>query len=286
MAAPGPTLVPMRGLLAGIGSRPLYVSVCTAGAPAQPPPQLADVVRPIRDDDGRVADWRLDVEGGEMLNSPDVLAEYREWHGSFSTHHYIGECAFANAVVKWAHPHCNVSALDFVRQPEAHVGFKNALAVRSQTERLARLLHSVDEKGLGVFAPPEHHSAVRGFLPAASSRPLLATDRCKAFASPDGVRLQIADATELTVRGWEQRDGTLSVDTAQGRQLIDDVAVQQILSALGKRAARVEVRPEPLRALAAMLLVSLRDAAALAAKSRTGFSAFAGPSLPYLALAG
>src|SRR5690349_16469964 len=110
MATPAlSNLVPLRGLLGGDGSKPLYVSVTTGPVPSEPPSHLAGVVRPVYDKDGCIADWRLDLSGPNADPDVDVISAYRNWYPTFAVHRYVGEMGFAKSFLKWARPRCSVS---------------------------------------------------------------------------------------------------------------------------------------------------------------------------------
>ncbi len=267
-----PDAAPIAGLLANGGARPLYLSVCGSAVPPEPPEGLRGTVVPVHDDDGTLVDWRLPDSAAESQ------AAFRTWRHGFTEERFIGEKAFVQAFLGWAHHQVNVTALRALLEETRYINFSTALRARSQVANVRRLVSDAGDEGFGIFAPPDHHSPARALLPAQSPTTILATGRSRVTARSDGVILHQhasdGSGTRLNLKEWRLHGDGADVTVADGTSVrLTDPDSLLLLQSLGRKSAVAALRRAPLHTLAAPVLLALSDVTALAVNGRSGISA-------------
>jgi hypothetical protein len=152
---------PMTGILSGDGTDVVRVTVYSHPAPAQPPDDIAGLVRPMHDEQGHFRDWRLSPAQPDHHVGSSEFHRYREWRAGFATERYIGERALIRSFLDWAHGRCPVSTLEILRLPDAHVDFHKALMMARQADGACRP-HARETLSDTAFTAPRPWSGCPG----------------------------------------------------------------------------------------------------------------------------
>src|SRR2546421_208263 len=199
---------PSEGVLAGGGSVMVHALVYHHPTPQAPPNSLAELVDPIRDDDGSVHDWRLSLR--KLLahrddHVHDVWSTFASWRRTFVAERLLGDVALVKAFLQWADHVTDVTALHALNLPKARIDPKIAPRVAWQVREAETACRRRAEMGLGVSVP-DRKGLVRGFV--LSEEPLLILADRGAEVRAVRTGLEVSDPSmpalpeSLLVHGW------------------------------------------------------------------------------------
>ena len=252
-------------LLSADGLVMVHATLIHGVVPQQPPTRLAELLTPIRDDQGRVSDWRLPA----TVAGPARL-DYLRWHESFRTERVVGDLATVRGLLGWSRGKVDLSEIGVLQLPSAQVSAQHAARMAWQLRRAADACDAMGATGIGLSARPDSVPA-RGF--AVEDRPamLLADGAAWIAVGAGGLLVHPADPAlpTMTVTGWRASDGGVTAGTADGEVDLGDARVSRLLKRIVPGMQQVVVRAVPLRRLFSGLFVHLADIASMASTARS-----------------
>lgn len=266
------TITPTAGVLAGDGSKMVHALVYHRPAPQAAPPLLAGLVDPIRNDDGTVRDWRLNLPrllGQRSESVHDLRVEFVKWRSSYVTENLLGDMATVRAFIAWA-DHCtDCTALHVLRLPHARVDQKTAPKVAWQAHKAAAVCRERGEMGLGIMSP-KRTGVVRGFVVADEPVLVLAEEHASVTAVPAGLQVrQVGWAEPVLAHGWFVEPDGVTIISDSGEKPLGNSLAGRLLAQVAPGVSQASAAPVPLTSIFSGLLVNLPDMALLAARSRT-----------------
>jgi hypothetical protein len=260
---------PLSGILSGTGADLIRATVHLRAVPTQPPTELANEVHPSYDTRGQLTDWLFGSPDPHHHAATESFEAYRAWRATFASDRFIGERAFAAALLSWAAGRCDVSALGVLRLPGAAVDFHTALAMNLQAAKAEQFLNASADTGFGLSRQEGPQGAFRAFIPTDPPTVLLEDADGRLSVAPDGLTLRASTLARplVGITGWRVADDHVLATHPDGEDRVTG-SPAAMLRIAGRHAPDVQVRQRPLAILVAPMLVSLRDACTLAGRSR------------------
>lgn len=265
---PNSVSAPITGTLSGTGADLLRVTVYIGQVPVRPPASLKGLLSPIYDDAGHLHDWRLDPAHAERHVETADYGVFRVWRSSYACEHFIGERALVQAFLDWAAMHCDVSALQILRLPKAHVDFRKAFQMRLQVDQARKVIEATHELAIGVFANTGR-SATRALIPTDPPTTLLAIGGTAVSVGSDGLQLR-GDLDAVSIHSWYATDDGIVAITDDGELALGNEAGARLLQILGRHTPHAEIRKSPMSSLLAQVLIFLKDAAQMGGETNAG----------------
>lgn len=261
---------PSAGLLAGEGSAMVHALVYHHAVPQQPPAALADLLQPVRTDDGQVQDWQLSM--GTLLahrERPvhDVWSSFAAWRRTYVTERVVGDLATVHSFLAWADHRTDVSALHVLNLRNARVEPGTTPTVAYQVAEAEAACRAGGDLGLGVSVP-QRPGLVRGFCVGDEPVLLLADRGAEVSATRTGLDLVDPDLAgsrrHLLVHGWVVASDGVTAVTDDGPVELGTARGGRLLAQIAPGCEHAAVGPVPLLSVFGPLLLALREAATTA----------------------
>ncbi len=253
------------GFLAGDGLCMVHLCINSTPCPEEVPDDLAEHVEAVRDEKGKIRDWRFHAtpfQPGQPATNE--LTRFRRWRAAYITDRVMADRATVTLGLAWAARHLDISALQVLRLPKAHWELGSAIRAEEQARRASSLCRTTREHALGIVAQADathdHARILRGFVAEDQPLLLLVTPKASVLATGDALLLSEGGPT-YTVHGWHLEGDSITARTDEGPVELGDSPGAHLLEHLAPGVGDVIVNHVPVASVFGLMFMTLAEMA-------------------------